>query len=429
MRIEIVEYGAGIEISKLLECGINAHELYSRVEAVNRRIKSNLESSRDVLLINDGRLRACGIAGIVRLTNGIELEIAPKFLGQTNDAPWQSTLYLLSVMSKHGAVLANENILSSTSYVASLYDIAGRMLAQGYQKHKRKLIRKYRKEVFFDFAIDGEIDFDAIMDQNQDGKKQSRIKFDIFNGYNATIARAMQITLPYVSDNSVRNILSTAISVFGRQAPPPMNKLSVPSRNKEWSETYSLAYDIVNGLSNSFDTGRVLAPGFVANTWQLWEWLLTAGMAMGNKNSIVKAQEAAQWGVKIHSGRAVAVNVYPDITLREYADNRVKYLIDAKYKLLMNSTTGEIARDDLYEAFAFCSATNTDMLFLAYPADGRGHDEAGTVRKHAEYVVGGKKIVVITVAFGAINQRGGLYAFGCNMQNGIDSIVNESYRG
>jgi len=192
MRIEIVEYGAGIEISELLECGINIHDLYSSVETVNRRIKRNLDCSRDVLMITEGRLRACGIAGIVRLTNHIELEIVPKFLGYTNDASWQSTLYLLSVMSKHGAVLANEHILSSTSYVASLYDIAGRMLAQGYQKHKRKLIRKYRKEVFFDFAIDGEIDFDTIMDQNQDGKKQSRIRFDIFNGYNATITKAMQ---------------------------------------------------------------------------------------------------------------------------------------------------------------------------------------------------------------------------------------------
>ena len=423
MRIAIVEYGAGIELSELLGYGIELNGLHKSVEAANRRIKHNLDCSRDVLTITEGRLKACGIAGIVRLTNQIELEITPKFLAQNNDASWQSTLYLLSVMSKHGAILSNENILSSTSYVASLYDIAGRMLAQGYQKHRRKLIRRYRKEVFFDFAIDGEIDFSAIMDRNQDGIKQSRVKFDIFNGYNATIAKAMNITLPYVSDNSVRNILSTAISVFGHQTKPSTNKLPIPSRDKEWGETYSLAYDIVNGLSNSFDPGRVLAPGFVANTWQLWEWLLTAGMASGVHQNVVKAQEATRWGVKINHGQPVAVNVYPDITVRDATNNQVKYLIDAKYKLLVNPTTGEIAREDLYEAFAFCCATNSDVLFLAYPAVDRECDEAGTVKKHAEYIVSGKRIVVISISFGAIKQRGGLYTFGRNIQDGIDGLL------
>jgi len=424
MRLKIVEYGVGIEILELLKSGISHQELHNSVETANRRIKRSLDCSRDVLIITEGRLRACGIAGIVRLSKYIELEIVPKFLEHINNASWQSTLYLLSVMSKHGAVLANENILSSMSYIESLYDIAGRMLAQGYQKNKRKLIRKYRKEVFFDFAIDGEIDFDALMDKNQDGKKQSRIKFDIFNGYNATIAKAMKITLPYVSDNSVRNVLNMAISIFGHQASPPANKLPVPSRNKEWSETYTLAHDIVNGLSNSFEEGSVLAPGFVANTWQLWEWLLTAGMTIGN-TSIVKAQEVAQWGVKINRGRSVVVNVYPDITIRESIDNKVQYLIDAKYKLLANPETGEISRDDLYEAFAFCCATGTQQLFLAYPAEEHGYEEAGTVCKQAEYVVCGKKIAVITVTFGTINQRGGLYAFGRNMQKGISDMMNE----
>lgn len=425
MRIRLIEYGVGVEISELQQCGLLAQEVLNSVEKTNRRLKRCLNCTRDVLIKTEGRLRACGIAGIVRLTSQIELEVVPKFLAHTIDTSWQSTLYLLSVMSKHGTVLTTDHIHSSMSYIDSLYDIAGRMLAQGYQSNKRKLIRKYRKEVFRDFAIDGELDFDAIIERNQDGKKQSQIRFDIFNGYNATIAKAMRITLPYVSDNNIRNILSTAISMFGKQSPAPTNKLNVPSRNKEWSDTYDLAYDIVNGLSNSFDAGKVIAPGYVANTWQLWEWLLTAGMTVGNLQYVVKGQDPIEWGKKVCVGRPISVNVYPDISIRDKSTNQVQYLIDAKYKLLVNPATGEILRDDLYEAFAFCCATNSELLFLAYPTDDHGTDEAGTVHKQAEYWLSGKRIIVITVSFGTLNQRGGLYAFGRNMQKGINDIVNE----
>ena len=91
--------------------------------------------------------------------------------------------------------MANERILSSTSYISSLYDIAGRILAQEFQKNRRKPIRKYRKERFCDFAIDGDIDFASMLDRNDDGIRQSRIRFDIYNEYNAVISKAMKAVI------------------------------------------------------------------------------------------------------------------------------------------------------------------------------------------------------------------------------------------
>ena len=91
--------------------------------------------------------------------------------------------------------------------------------------------------------------------------------------------------------------------------------------------------------------------------------------------------------------------------------------------MLANQATGEADRDDIYEAFAFCSATNTDTLFLAYPGDsGYSTNTAGNVTKQSVYEIGGKKIIIVTVDFGSISTRGGLYTFAHNLKLGLSAI-------
>lgn len=424
MRIELIEYGTGIDLKQLEVHCDSSQDLNDSIVAANKRICKKLGLQKNPLVISDGRLRVCGIAGIVRLTKKIELEVVPKFLSHTKNASWKETLYLLSVLSKHGGILANERILSSTSYIASLYDIAGRILAQEFQKNRRKPIRKYRKESFCDFSIDGDIDFASVLDRNDDGIRQTRIRFDIYNEYNAVISKAMRIVIPYTSDNQARNVLQTAIGMFGKQAEPVREKMNVPVRNKEWEDAYILSYDIINGLANSFDTGKILAPGFVVSTWQLWEWLITTGLSLANVPGTVKPQTPVQWGNKKVGSQSYSVNVYPDVVMLDANNHQVLYLVDAKYKVLVNQATGEADRNDIYEAFAFCSATNTDTLFLAYPGDSGSTTPAGTVTQHSVYEIGSKKIFVVTVDFGSISSRGGLFAFGHNLNLGLNTIFH-----
>ena len=229
----MTEYGTGVDLKQLEVHCDSLQDLNDSIVAANKRICQKLGLQKNPLVLSDRRLRVCGIAGIVRLTKKIELEIVPKFLSHTTNSSWKETLYLLSVLSKHGGILTNERILSSTSYIASLYDIAGRILAQEFQKNHRKPIRKYRKENFYDFSIDGDIDFASVLERNEDGIKQSLIRFDIHNEYNAVISKAMKIVIPYTSDNQARNILQTAIGMFGKQAEPAHEKMHVPVRNKE----------------------------------------------------------------------------------------------------------------------------------------------------------------------------------------------------
>lgn len=424
MRIELIEYGTGVDLKQLEAHCDSSQYLNDSIAAANKRICKKLGLQKNPLVISDGRLRICGIAGMVRLTKNIEIEVVPKFLSHTKNTSWKETLYLLSVLSKHGGILTNERILSSTSYIASLYDIAGRILAQEFLKNRRKPIRKYRKETFCDFSIDGDIDFASVLDRNDDGIRQSRIRFDIYNEYNAVISKAMKIVIPYTSDNQARNVLQSAIGMFGKQAEPVREKMHVPVRNEEWEDAYALSYDIISGLANSFDAGKILAPGFVANTWQLWEWLITTGLSLANVPGTVKPQTPVKWGNKMVGSHSYSVNVYPDVEILDANSRQVLYLVDAKYKVLTNQVTGEADRDDIYEAFAFCSATNTDTLFLVYPGDSGSANPAGNVTQQSVYEIGSKKIFVVTVDFGTISSRGGLFTFGHNLSLGLNNILH-----
>ncbi|MGI5946569.1 MAG: 5-methylcytosine restriction system specificity protein McrC [Lachnospiraceae bacterium] len=426
MKITVVEYSAGVSLDSIFHNPADFDEIYSGVRKANKRISANLKINRDTLQISDGRLRALGIAGVIQLTNNIEIEIIPKFLGHDVDTDWKATLYLLSTLSKHGSILTAEKITASTSYLNSLYEIAGRILAQEYLKCRRKPLRQYRKEQFWDYAIDGEMELSVLFERHPDGIEQSRICFDRLNAYNATIREAMKIVQPFTTDSQVKNILSIAVSELGHQGLPSKQRLLIPARNKEWQPAYDLSFDIVKGLGSSYDAGRFVAPGFVVDTWQLWEWLITTGMRIGNSKQTVLPQNSVCWGYKETKIGKYTVNVFPDIeVVAKDGQLTPLYLLDAKYKLIKNATTGEIERDDLYEAFAFCSATDTNEIILVYPANDPA-DIPGYVKKCSTYYVKDVMIHVVQVAFGSIKEKGGIYAFSANLRSGIESILKSS---
>ena len=201
MKITVVEYSAGVALDSIFHNPTDLDEIYGGVHKANRRISANLKTKRDPLQIYDGRLRALGIAGVIQLTRNVELEIVPKFLGNDAGTEWKATLYMLSTLSKHGSILTAERITASTSYLNSLYEIAGRILAQEYLKCRRKPLRQYRKERFWDYAIDDEIELSVLFERHTDGIEQSRMRFDRLNAYNATIREAMKIVQPFTTDS------------------------------------------------------------------------------------------------------------------------------------------------------------------------------------------------------------------------------------
>ena len=427
MKTLLVEYETGVSVDHLVSYGIKMVDLLKSLEAANNRISNSLKINRNVLSINNGKVRASGVAGIVKLDQNIELEIMPKFFSNDNGLEWRTTLYLLSALSKHGNIMINERIRANSSYTDSLYDMAGRMLAEEYIANKRKPIRKYHKERFADYSIDGEIDFDSFFEIDSNGYRQSRVCFDKVNIYNATIKAAMQAVIPYISDMRAKNILLSAIGEFGNQSFINLPKQKIPARNIEWEKAYDLAYDIMQGLGSSFEDGKFYAPGFIANTWQMWEWLVTIAVLSGTKNKKVVSQQCVKWGNKNSNGKEFVVNVFPDVTVYDVKDlTKPKYLVDAKYKLLENEKTGEIERNDLYEAFAFCKSLHTNNIFLAYPIQGEKGVQAGTITEKSLYRVSDINVYVVVVSFGIISERGGIYTFSKNFVEGIENILKES---
>lgn len=427
MKLTIVEYSTGIILDSVFPNPADRDEIYIGVQRANKRISTNLNINRDTLQISDGRLRAIGVAGVVQLTKNVEIEIIPKFLKGNEDADWREAVYLLSTLSKHGSILTSERIETSTSYLNSLYEIAGRILAQEYLKCRRKPLRQYRKKQYWDYAIDGEIELSVLFEPHPDGIKQSRILFDRMNAYNATISKAMKIVQPFTKDSQVKNILSIAVSELGKQEVLPKQRLSIPARNKEWQLAYDLSFDIVKGLGSSYDAGRFVAPGFIVDTWQLWEWLITNGVSIGNKIYTTLSQNSVCWGYKEKDYKNYSVNVFPDIEIVTKDDQMTPlYLIDAKYKLLKNISTGEIERNDLYEAFAFSSATDTKEVVLVYPAENPSNIP-GQVVECSKYYVKDIIVHVVQVSFGSIKEKGGIYTFSKNLSSGIEKILEYSY--
>ena len=426
MRTLLVEYDAGVSVEHLISYGLKMADLLKSVDSANKRISNSLKINRNVLSINNGKVKASGVAGVVKLNQEVELEIMPKFFSDDSGVEWRITLYLLSALSKHGSILVNERIKANSSYTDSLYDMAGRMLAEEYLANKRKPLRKYRKEIYTDYSIDGELDMDSYFEKNTNGYIQSRVHFDTVNNYNATIKKAMQIVIPYVSDLRAKNILLSAVGELGRQKYLKGPKKKLPSRNREWEQAYNLSYDIVQGLGASFEDGRFYAPGFIANTWQMWEWLVTTAIMLGTNNKKVISQKCTRWGTKKSKGKEFMVNVFPDIAVYDKSNLVVpEYLVDAKYKLIENEPTGEIERSDLYEAFAFCNSLDTNIIFLVYPMQGAREIPSGTVIEKSLYKVSNINVYVVMVSFGAISERGGIFSFSKNIVEGIENILKK----
>lgn len=413
MKVSLVEYGEGIALNNAFHSMLSVAEVKSLIDKVNLIIKQALKINRESLVIYDGKLRALGIAGIIRLSKDLELEIIPKVLNNSRDTEWKESLFLLSALSKYGNIITTKYIHSGITYKDSLYDIAGRILAREYSKNRRKPIRQYRKEHFVDFSIDGDIDFDRVFEKNPDGISQSRVTLDKINPYNSTIQSAMRIVLPYIKDSSIRAIVTQAIQELGKQKNERVNKLRIPARSKEWNEIYNLSFDIVSGMGSSLESGEIMSSSFIVDTWRIWEWLITISMKIGLGNNYkIIPQASTVWGVKKSNDKSYKVNVFPDVAVfdKNGSDSPI-FLIDAKYKSLPDIGNIEIDRADLYEAFAFCRATYAKLLFLAYPATTDKINEYGSISCVATYEITDIKIKVIKVAFGSINKQGDIASF------------------
>lgn len=401
MRFSITEY-RGTNITDTPLARLSLVQLKRTLESANELINSSLgwNGDKDALTVINGELRASGIAGVIHLSCGDELEIIPRHFSNS----WKESLFFLAIVSRYGNPLLNGYIMSDSQDIHSLFDLCGLVLTKEFISLQRNLVRTYRHHIFKDFSIEGDLIYDSFFDNN-DGFLQEVVLFDKANSINAIIQEAMRLVLPYVSIPDVRSQLEVAIAKLGKQ-PTLLNKRKerVPSRNREWEMLYSLSSDIVAGRSLSLLNGEHSALGFVVDTWRIWQWIVSYGLRSGLDSSkyIVKWQDTSKWGTRTDGARNTTVNVIPDIVVYDRASETPVLILDAKYKELTNQqSVGGVSQSDLYEAFAFCSAKGQDRVILVYP-DEVSKDEPGKVISKYTYNLPGVEIQAVKVGIGAI---------------------------
>ena len=389
----------------------------------SNRVRGSLGLDVEPISLSGERIQFQNFAGLLVLAPGLELEIAPKFLG---DAPgWREDFFLLATLSHHGRLLDNEGLKSASQEKSDLATLIGRSLVEMYWRNHRRPLRSYRRFRQTDFAIEGDFDPEDLVSPGEEGFDQLVTSFTRINPYNSVIRAAAEQLAPVVPDSETRARLERVTQHLPRQGVPSRLKdQRLPSRARGWQPTYDLSLDILRGLGGAYDPKNALAPGFVMRTWQVWEHLVSVALrsSFGAKNVSIQAKH--KLGHRYLEGRSFQLNVFPDAIVNVQTSDGVRHVIvDAKYKGHVEHGPLAASNADIYEALAFSRATSIKDLVLAYPRTfdvvDPSKNSVGFASEFSKITV--DDITIRTVEFGVsgISKRGGMKKFVGSMSKSI----------
>lgn len=346
------------------------------------------------------------------LAPGLELEVAPKFLG--NAPGWREDFFLLATLSHHGRLLDNEGLKAASHATSDLATLIGRSLVEMYWRNQRRPLRKYRQLHQTDFAIDGDFNPEDLMTPSEQGFDQYVTSFTRVNSFNAVIRAAADQLSHIVPDAETRARLERVAQHLPRQGVPlRLKQEKLSSRARNWQPTYDLSLDILRGLGGVYDPRTALAPGFVMQTWQVWEHLIAVSLRSGFGGKNVTVQSKQLLGRRFFESKSSPLNVFPDTLVSIHsADGERLVIVDAKYKGHVDRGTLVVSSADIYEALAFSRATSVKDLVLAYP---HSFDTAEPSKNNVGYAAEFSRIRVdditiraIELGVSGISNRGGI---------------------
>lgn len=375
------------------------------------------------------RVQATDFAGLLRVAPGIELEVAPKFLGSASSG-WREDFFFLAMLSRHGRLLSSDRLRAVSSTNGDLATLVARALIQMYWDNQRRPIRTYRRCIERHFAVDGDIEPEELRLPNDDGFAQTLIRFDRNNTFNASIKAACAQLLGEVQDAEARANLERIMQRLGPQAPiRGLRTQRLPSRSRSWHTTYELALDVLRGFGLTYDSGQAQAPGFVLSTWQVWEDLVTISLRAHLGGQAVAAQKGIQLGHRQRKAEGDwsskrTLDVTPDLKIDGSKAGFGELLIDAKYKGRWHQGRQRIVEADVYEAMAFAKAAKADRIVLVYPkSSNTASKPVGTTTVFERVEVQGLTIWGVEAEVRGIAQAGGLKAFAAGMVEALKSVA------
>ncbi len=416
-RLQATEYGtdAGWLYRVSQETKIPPAEMRLLVDRASSRVTSLLGLSEPPLWLHGDNLEVGGVAGLVRLSRGVELEISPKFLSPA-DATWREDFFYLANLSTQGRVLCKEELASSGSARNDLASIVGRAFVNEFQRHARRPLREYRSVRWRDWTLDGDVDETELLTPDGGGFEQRGIALDRRNLYNATIREAAVQLLPIVSDPAIRLQLTRVRDLIGLQETLRglPRKRRFPGRHRRWESLYGLSLQILQGLSMSLVPGQLSAPGYVISTWRAWESLVRSALHL-RFSSASRYHEKHVLGTR---NKVSSVEVEPDLTL--HFANHASIIIDAKYKGRFDRAQ-RVSEADLYEAMAFMQAAESSLAILVYPLAPRNgaSPSTGATAVFERIDVPAGTVIGATLDVRGISHRGGFGA----VSDGLATLV------
>lgn len=241
------------------------------------RVRAILGLESVPLALSGEKVQFQNVAGLLVLASGLELEIAPKFLG--NAPGWREDFFLLATLSHHGRLIDSGNLKSSAHTSSDLATLIGRSLIEMYWRNQRRPLRTYRRLQMREFAIEGDFDPEDLSPPTDEGFPQEVTSFTRLNPYNAVIRSAAAQLAPIVPDVETRVRLERLAQHLPHQPRPSrLHDRRLPSRSRTWQPTFDLSLDILRGLGGAYDPKNALAPGYVMQTWQVWEQLISLSL-------------------------------------------------------------------------------------------------------------------------------------------------------
>lgn len=422
-RFSLVEYGIPVDLVCQIsqQHGLSDTQVCDMINSASRRIRRLLRLSSDPLSVGGNQVKASDIAGILRISPQIEVEIAPKFLGlDSENSRWREDFFFLAMLSTHGRLLATDRLTASSGDRGDLHTLVARAMVDMYWKNYRRPLRTYKTEYFEDFALDGDIDAEDLVFPEVDGFKQSAIVYDRTNPYNAVILTAAKKLLPNVRDPSVLSQLERMIQSLSPQSLLNVSVLrrKLPSRARNWQSLYDLSVDVINGFGLTFTSGSAFAPGYVLETWRVWQDFFDLVLRLGFGPQYVKRQVATPLGTRYRFERDGMLScgriayVRPDSLVFHQSSGNVEFIADAKYK--GNSEPSRelsISEADLYESLAFATATGCNTVLLVYPAQPSQTSVLGRAVMFEKIQVNNVKVLGVEVDTAGISSTSGLSRF------------------
>lgn len=341
------------------ELGLRQHDLIDCLYEADSYICKRLSISRS-LSIDRERFSFSRVAGIIKASDQLEIEIVPKFM--SGDEQWRTSLLLLLSRMRWGGMFENQTIHATKTKARSIDESLAIVFLSQFEKVSRLPIRTYKRSILRQFEIDGDLDEETLLNPERDGFRQEVIKLTKQNEYNSVISSAAKVLTNSVIDLDLIERLRRIDVRLGAQKPLAKTfKRNVPSRYRAWQSLYELCIDILGGYGIDYSNqGAIESPGFIVRTSDAWEELLRQALILGMKGYSVSYQERHAFAKRDNS----IVKVRPDYTVRG-KDGSV-LLIDAKYKY-MDAKNGTISNADIYEGWAFMEATGIPRLVLIYP--------------------------------------------------------------